>query len=42
MRWWDSITDAMNMNVQTLGVGDRHGGLAYCSPWGHKESDRTG
>ena len=21
----------------TLGVGDRQGGLACCSPWGHKE-----
>ena len=21
----------------TLGVGDEQGGLAYCSPWGHKE-----
>ena len=25
----------------TLGVGDRQWGLAYCSPWGHKESDTT-
>ena len=24
---------------QALGVGDRQGGLACCSPWGHKESD---
>ena len=23
----------------TLGVGDGQGGLAYCSPWGHKELD---
>ena len=23
------------------GVGDGQGGLACCSPWGHKESDRT-
>ena len=23
---------------ETLGVGDRQGGLACCSPWGHKES----
>ena len=22
-------------------VGDGQGGLACCSPWGHKESDRT-
>ena len=24
-----------------LGVGDRQGNLACCSPWGHKESDTT-
>ena len=23
------------------GVGDGQGGLVYCSPWGHKESDTT-
>ena len=22
-------------------VGDGQGGLVYCSPWGHKESDMT-
>ena len=27
--------------VQTLGDGERQGSLTYCSPWGHKESDRT-
>ena len=26
---------------QALGVGDRQGGLAYCSPWGHKQLDTT-
>ena len=26
---------------QALGVGDRQGGLACCSPWGCKESDTT-
>ena len=26
---------------RALGVGDGQGGLAYCSPWGHKESDMT-
>ena len=25
----------------TLVVGDVQGGLAYCSSWGHKESDMT-
>ena len=24
---------------QARGVGDGQGGLVYCSPWGHKESD---
>ena len=26
----------------TLGDGEGQGGLACCSPWGHKESDMTG
>jgi len=26
---------------QTPGVGDGQGGLACCSPWGHKASDKT-
>ena len=26
---------------QTPGVGDGQGGLAYCSPGNHKESDTT-
>ena len=26
---------------QTLGVGDGQGGLACCSPWGHRELDMT-
>ena len=25
----------------TPGVGNGQGGLACCSPWGHKESDTT-
>ena len=25
----------------TPGVGDGQGGLAYCGPWGHKESDTS-
>ena len=43
MRWLDSITDAMDMNKwQTSGDGEGQGGLACCSPRGHKESDTTG
>ena len=26
---------------KALGVVDGQGGLVYCSPWGHKESDTT-
>ena len=26
---------------QAPGVGDRQGSHVCCSPWGHKESDRT-
>ena len=26
---------------QALGVGDGHGNLASCSPWGCKELDKT-
>ena len=26
---------------QALGDGEGQGGLACCSPWGHKESDTT-
>ena len=27
--------------VQALDVGDGQGGLAFCSPWDHKESGMT-
>ena len=42
MRWLDSI---MGLNghgfVQTLGDNEGQGSLVCCSPWGHKESDKT-
>ena len=39
MRWLDRL-DGHEFE-QAPGVSDGHGGLACCSPWGHKESDMT-
>ena len=40
MRWLDGITDSMDMSLSKLReLVDEQGGLACCSPWGHKESD---
>ena len=41
MRLLDGITDWMDMSLKTPGVGDGHGSLVCCSPWGRKESDTT-
>jgi len=49
MRWWDGITDSMDMSLSMLRelVMDREewragqGRVACCSPWGRKESDAT-
>ena len=42
MRWLDGITDSMEMILSThLELVMEQGGLAYCSPWGCKESDMT-
>ena len=40
MRWLIGITDSMDMSLSP-GVGHGQGGLAFCSPWGHKELDMT-
>ena len=44
MKWLDSITDAVDMNLSKLWeiVKDwEKGSLVCCSPLGHKESDMT-
>ena len=45
IRGWDGwIAPLMQWTWtwQTSGDGEGQGGLACCSPWGHKESDTTG
>ena len=42
MRSLDSITEAMDMNLEHSGRCEGQGGLARCSPWGRKELDMTG
>ena len=40
MAAWHHQLDGQEFG-RTLGVGDGQGGLAFCSSWNHKESDRT-
>ena len=41
MRWLDSITNSMGMNLSNLRDSKGQGRLACCNPWGHKESHMT-
>ena len=39
MRWSDRNTDSMDMGLsKLLSDSEGQGGLACCSPWGHKET----
>ena len=40
-RWLDGITNSMDMSLSMLGDDEGQGSLAWCSPWGRKESDMT-
>ena len=40
MAGWLNLPDG-HESEQVPGVGNGQGGLACCSPWGHKESDTT-
>ena len=43
MRWFDGITDSMDMSLNNLWeiVKDREAWHAACSPWGCKELNTT-
>ena len=42
MRWLDGFNDSMDLVwVSSGSCWWKQGSLAYCSPWGHKESDMT-
>ena len=40
-RWLDSVTDAMDTNLNRLGDGEGQGSRACCGPWARKEWDMT-
>ena len=40
MAGWHNRLDGHEFE-QTVEDGEEQGSLAYCSPWGHKESDTT-
>ena len=41
MKWLDSITNSVDMNLSKLADSEGHKRLVHCSPRGCKESDRT-
>ena len=41
MRWLDSITDSVDMNLSKLKETEGQGSLACCNPWDGTELDTT-
>ena len=41
MRWLDGIFESMDMSLRKLCEMVKERETAFCSPWGHKLSDRT-
>ena len=41
IRWFDGITNSMDMSEQTPGDNESEGSLPCCSSESHRESDRT-
>ena len=41
MRWLDGISDSVDMSLSKLWETVKNGSLAWCSPWGCQESDKT-
>ena len=41
MSWLDGITNSVDISLSKFQELVMDGGVACCSPWGHKESDTT-
>ena len=41
VRWWDGVTDSMDMSLSKLQEMVRTGKRVCCGPWVRKESDTT-
>ena len=41
MKWLDGIISTTDVSLSKLRDSEGQGSLAYCSPWGRKESETT-